>query len=333
MSQIFSIIWEIVGKGLHAFTVLKILYFALPQILSFSIPSAVMIGVVMGIGRLSHDNEIVAMEAAGYNPINLFIQVFTFSFFIFCFLIWFCGFFTPNSNYKLRSLYFEIAKKKPVFRLKAFCKCENLSGYDIFPRDVNYRTQEVKNITIYDRKEKRFIFAKYCKVYSSPDFIILKLRDGWIEEGNFEEFERIRFKTYTLKIKYGEKERKTKLSKIDDELTLFELWKRIKKEKKKRGRIFTYRLRRYFTEFHKKISLSFSAFVLALTGLLLSLRFRRAGKIYGFGISVPFFLFYYSAFVGMEGLGDRGVISPAFAMWLPNLIVLIFSFILYKWKS
>ncbi len=46
-------------------TVAKIFLFMLPNVLSFTIPMAVLVGVLLGLSRLAADSEVTAMRAVG----------------------------------------------------------------------------------------------------------------------------------------------------------------------------------------------------------------------------------------------------------------------------
>lgn len=59
------------GYGLTAGDFLAILGLLLPRFLVFTLPIATMIGVVAGLGRLTSDREILALEAAGASPLSL----------------------------------------------------------------------------------------------------------------------------------------------------------------------------------------------------------------------------------------------------------------------
>jgi predicted permease len=48
---------------------------------------------------------------------------------------------------------------------------------------------------------------------------------------------------------------------------------------------------------------------------------RRSGKGVGIGISLFFFIVYYVLLVAGESFGDRGIVPPWFAMWLPNALL------------
>jgi lipopolysaccharide export system permease protein len=80
------------------------------------------------------------------------------------------------------------------------------------------------------------------------------------------------------------------------------------------------RLRRYEVEYHKKISIPFACIVFVLVGAPLGIRSRRGGIGIGAGTGILFFLIYYLFLVGGEQLGDRGLVTPFWAMWAPNVV-------------
>jgi lipopolysaccharide export system permease protein len=82
----------------------------------------------------------------------------------------------------------------------------------------------------------------------------------------------------------------------------------------------TNRSRRFDVEYHKKFSIPFSCIVFVLLGAPLGIRSRRGGVGIGAGIGILFFLVYYLFLVGGEQLGDRGMMSPFWAMWAPNVL-------------
>ena len=79
----------------------------------------------------------------------------------------------------------------------------------------------------------------------------------------------------------------------------------------------------YGVEIHKKYTLSIACFNFVLIGIALALRFPRGGIGLVIGGSLTIFALFYVSLTGGESLADRGKIDPAFAMWLPNLIVLV----------
>ena len=78
--------------------------------------------------------------------------------------------------------------------------------------------------------------------------------------------------------------------------------------------------RRLEVEFHKKLSIPFACVVFVLVGAPLGIRSRRGGIGIGAGTGILFFLIYYLFLVGGEQLGDRGFVTPFWAMWAPNVV-------------
>ena len=73
-------------------------------------------------------------------------------------------------------------------------------------------------------------------------------------------------------------------------------------------------------EIHKKFSIPFACLVFVLVGAPLGALIRQRGSAVSVGVSLVFFLSYWIFLIGGEQLADRGFISPALAMWSPNLV-------------
>jgi lipopolysaccharide export system permease protein len=74
-------------------------------------------------------------------------------------------------------------------------------------------------------------------------------------------------------------------------------------------------------EVHKKYSIPVACIVFVLIGAPLGIMTRQGGFAAGGGLSLAFFLIYWTFLIGGEQLADRGFISPLVAMWSPNILV------------
>src|SRR5256885_7427221 len=63
--------YPIIAKGVDAWIVGRVVVTLLPQALSISIPMAVLLGLLIALGRLSGDREFVAMQACGVSIYQL----------------------------------------------------------------------------------------------------------------------------------------------------------------------------------------------------------------------------------------------------------------------
>lgn len=74
-------------------------------------------------------------------------------------------------------------------------------------------------------------------------------------------------------------------------------------------------------EIHKKFTISVSCFNFVLIGIALALRFPRGGMGLVLGGSLLIFTLFYVSMTGGEQLADRGYLTPAAAMWAPNVLI------------
>ncbi len=79
---------------------------------------------------------------------------------------------------------------------------------------------------------------------------------------------------------------------------------------------------RYLIELNKKFSLAFACLVFLIIGAPLGYLFRKGG-IAGLLLGILLFSTYYILFLTGEEFADRRNFSPFWAMWLPNIILLI----------
>jgi lipopolysaccharide export system permease protein len=80
---------------------------------------------------------------------------------------------------------------------------------------------------------------------------------------------------------------------------------------------------RYAVEVHKKWAISLACVSFVIIGIVMALRFPRAGigLVIGGGLAV--FSIHYVGLTAGESLADRGLLEPWLSMWLPNIVLTI----------
>jgi lipopolysaccharide export system permease protein len=80
---------------------------------------------------------------------------------------------------------------------------------------------------------------------------------------------------------------------------------------------------RYAVEVHKKWAISLACISFVIVGIVMALRFPRAGigLVIGGGLAV--FSIHYVGLTAGESLADRGHVSPWVAMWTPNILLTV----------
>ena len=90
---------------------------------------------------------------------------------------------------------------------------------------------------------------------------------------------------------------------------------------------------KYRVEIHKKYAIAFACIVFVLLGAPLAVRFPRGGVGMVITASVVIFAIFWMSLIGGETLADRGYMSPAMSMWLPNLVLLPIGIIMVSRMS
>jgi lipopolysaccharide export system permease protein len=85
---------------------------------------------------------------------------------------------------------------------------------------------------------------------------------------------------------------------------------------------------RYEIELNKKFSLAFACLIFLILGAPLGYLFRRGG-IAGIIVGVLLFSLYYILVLSGEEFADRRGFSPFWAMWLPNLVILVPGLVMF----
>jgi lipopolysaccharide export system permease protein len=82
-------------------------------------------------------------------------------------------------------------------------------------------------------------------------------------------------------------------------------------------------IREFHVEIHKKFSIAAATLVFVLVGAPLAIRFPRGGVGMVIAVSLLIFAIYYVGLIGGETLADEGYLSPEWAMWLVNGLMVV----------
>ena len=92
-------------------------------------------------------------------------------------------------------------------------------------------------------------------------------------------------------------------------------------------------INKYLVELHKKFSIPFASIIFILIGAPLGMMVKKGGFAVSMAFSLGFFIIYWAFLIGGEEFADRGLLSPALSMWLPNLVLGIFGLFICYWQS
>ncbi len=152
INQILLMAEQILSKHVAPVDVIRLILFAIPNIISYSFPFAALVGGLMAVGRLGGDNELLAMQAAGI-PLKKIALPFLFMGVLVGGLAFFSNdVLLPLGTMKFNTLYREILYSNPALELES----NSIKRYQdriIATGDVN--GGRIDNIIIIDRDDKK----------------------------------------------------------------------------------------------------------------------------------------------------------------------------------
>ncbi|HRK05594.1 MAG TPA: LptF/LptG family permease [Chlorobiota bacterium] len=80
-------------------------------------------------------------------------------------------------------------------------------------------------------------------------------------------------------------------------------------------------IRRYEVEIYKKYAIPFACILFIVVGCPMGILTKGGNFGISAAISLGFYVVYWASLIGGEKLADRGLLSPAFSMWLGNIIL------------
>ncbi len=337
MQSLFTFAGMIIRRALPVATVGKLLLLSLPHIVVLTVPMSLLFGILIAVGRLSSDSEIIAMRALGLSTRTIYRPVFIFSFAMFLLNLYLMNVVLPRGNTELQSLKAEVFTSSIEKEIKPRVFYDEYENLMIYVNDVEPRTGEWKGVFVADsrsdegqdpallgqRTSQKIIVAE------SGDLSIMRnSKQVWLNLHNAEthvwdprkperyDLNRNAFQRMRLPDKFSTDP--TGYVRSLREMNLRELIDQARIAKK--GDRETYNLAH--VEIHKKFAIPFACLVFGVVGLPLGITNRRGGKSSGFSLSIAIILFYYVMINNGEHLAEVGKIPPFVGMWAPNLILL-----------
>jgi lipopolysaccharide export system permease protein len=313
----------VINKGVDFFSVLQIFIYLTPYIVTYTLPISVLVAVLLALGRLSSDNEIIAIRSSGVSLLKLIMPLLVVSLVLSLGLVFFNDQAASYAHFAYRKTLKEMGIKNPTAAFEEGVFIDTFPRYILFIYHVDQKKNRMSNVRIYEPqgedKPTRTIVAKAGEFISIPDKNIVKLKliDGTSDEPDPENptnFYKLNFRTYFMNLDMGQMQDKV-VEKKYKEMTIRELKAEARKLRKEG--ISPAPL---ITKIHEKLALAFSCFVFMLLGSSLGIITRRREKSINIGIAVLIIICYYPLLIGSEALAIEGHLPAGLALWIPNII-------------
>lgn len=330
--RILKLVELVVNRGVPLQELLAIFLYILPAFFEFTIPMSFLLALLWSFGRLSSDREIIALRSCGISFAQMIFPVAIVTLVTLFFSFFLTLYARPWSNAALRQVIYGVTKTRATAGLKEKTFNDDFAGVVVYTDKIQPPGSIMQGVMIADTRSSQrqnTIFARQGHVVFNEDSQLLTLRlfDGTVHstEASRKGYQTTNFATYDLTLNMA-----TALSDIaknpaPSELSLHDLRQSIAQKRQEGGNVNA-----DLSEFHRRFSLPFSCVVFALLALPLSVLPRWGFRSHGFAISIVIIVAYYVLLTVGETLGKKGSLYPAFALWLPNLILGTIGIILFS---
>lgn len=308
----------VVSRGVPPADVGRMILYLVPSFLVFTIPMAFLLAVLLAFGRLSADNEIVVIKASGVSLFQMLPPVIFCAFVAVLLALGASTIGVPWGNSSFRELSFQVLKSNITATIREKTFWDDIPGIVMYTDQYEDQSRTLKGVVIHDgRNPERpmTIFARDGVLTSAAgsQSLLLSLHDGSIHSAGAGGLYRlVHFGEYSMSV--GENGSGTKTSRNVSDLWLSELQRQIDDP----GTSVKDRLKMQ-AEFYSRCTFPFASLVFAILAVPLGIQNRRAGKSGGFTVSIGIILSYYVLMSIVKTFAERGVVTPAVALWIPNL--------------
>ncbi len=197
---------RLIGKGLETWVIIQLIVYNLAWMVVLVVPMAVLIATLMAFGSMAQNNEIAIMKASGVSLYKMMLPPIFASIIIAYLLVQFNNHVYPNANHAARVLGNDISRKKPTLSLVPGIFSQEVQNFAILAREINIKTGELANLTIYDYSSPskiNIVTAKKGKIYFTADKekLMLDLENGEIHESevaNFVPYRKLKFTKHKI---------------------------------------------------------------------------------------------------------------------------------------
>jgi LPS export ABC transporter permease LptF/LPS export ABC transporter permease LptG len=314
-------------------SVAEIFFYTVPVALTYTIPMAVLVGILIGLSRLAADSEITAMRASGMGVWN-FGRVLA----IFVAAAWGVAllnslYIAPWSLASLGHLEDQLKGSQASYEVQPRVFYEGFPKIVLYVQDVHsaqggavWKGVFLADIT--DPANPRITLAREgILVPEGQDRLHLHLTDGSTHETDPKEADKYQISTFEqteIPIELPSSEGKEEQIPVRA-ISTWDLDARA-------ASVDPVSARWYLIEFHNRFALPTACLVLAMVGIPLGLSSKKSGKSGGFVLTIVLvFIYYFISLIGVS-FAKQGKVSPLFGTWLANLVFFAAGLILL-WQA
>lgn len=299
-----------------------------PFFLQLVMPVACMLAVFITFLRMSTDRELVALHAGGIGLMRLIPAPLIFGVLCLFFTLWVALYALSWGIDNFRSTVMEIAGNRAKIVVQAGVFNQDVPGLVFYARNVDPVKGTLAHVIVEDasRTEARLtILAPYGTLSTDNEKgeLVFLLKDGrvYAEQGNA--ISVLNFEEYIIRLRYDKLFEGFSLDPLRPrEMSFARLMEYTVEDLLLSDPALAYKVE---VERHKRFIFPFACLVLALFAVPLATAFKGLHQQSGVVLALGMFFLYYAVVSLGISLGEAGVLSPLWGMWVPSILFFLLA--------
>ena len=322
-----------IAKGVATSIVLRAMATLLPSSLALSIPSALLIALLIAFGRLSADREFVAMQACGVSVARLLRPVGVISVVGLAATSYVMLEALPDANQAFREITYKVLAQRAEGEVKPRVFFEEFPDLVLYVRDIPPAGgwDDVFMADNTPGRPQAIYLVRHGRVILDPvkRRVEMVLEDGTRQVTNADgTYQVIKFDRQVISVSPERAFPRGGPQKGDPEMTIAELRERAA-ELERQGMSSHNQI----MAIHRKFAIPVACLVFGVIGLALGATNRRDGKLGSFVFGLGVIFAYYIPLTLGPALAKGHLIPPWLAVWAPNIILSGVGAAMFFWRS
>lgn len=307
-------VFEYISNGMPPGQTLAIILYVLPTVLTFTIPWAALVSVMLLFGRLSADNEITAMRSSGISILQIVSPIIVIAFLLTCLCLYLQLFMAPPLLGKARTMFRDVVVNQPtsIFEPGIPVRFNDLMIY-VGGKDG----EKIREVQVY-RMGKDGIWDQdvtaadgLVKTDMEQQVMRVILHNATVTTNEGKNTSRTFSEQLVFTIDYGKNAKAQALTQRIKYLRLMEILARMSLDKR-RGANTT----KLEVELNSRIAFALAPIAFLLLGMPLAIRTSRRETSVGLFLSVLLAGVYFAGLQISDALQNSPKLYPQYLVWL-----------------
>lgn len=301
----------------------QLMLYLAPHFLMMALPIAFLLAILLGLGRLSEDRELTALQALGIGPVQLLAGPMAIGAVLAGLMLLLTSTAEPWGLTSVKEFVAEIIKKNVVGDVKSGVFYEDLSNLTLYAETVDDEEHRWANVLLHDDREPSsalLMLARNGRVNTNTagQVLTLELGDGEAHRADpsAASYSVVTFQQGDIAVGVeGSMGRRNRFRSPKEELTPSELLQAAEEARRTGGDP-----RPFLMSLHNRLGHALAPLSFALLGTPLAIGRRQGGRAWGYLLTLGGYVLFYLLMRFFEQMGQQGKMPVPLAGQLANII-------------